>query len=263
MIKYASHYLLPFLIIISFSLGCVSKKKFTAKESELLKCREQAEWLSNEKNEALSRITDLESVQVSLSDEIENLRKNMGDALRQKEEELKAKEIKLNELQEIIQTLHQKVEKLRSTITKAMENFKSEDISVFIKDGKVYISLSEKLLFKSGSYKVDPMGVDALNKLALVLNQQPEINITIEGHTDNVGTDFSNWDLSVMRATSIIRILTDKNVTPNRIIAAGRGPFMPIADNESEEGRSRNRRTEIILSPNMQEFFDILNGKSE
>lgn len=260
-----SFYIPPtlFFLLIFFLSACVSKKKFIAKEGELALCRDQVAALTIEKNNANDKIATLESIQIDLTKEIETLRNDMGEALRKKEEELKAKETKLKELEQLIQTLNQKVEKLRSAITKAMESFKSEDISVMIKEGKVYVSLSEKLLFKSGSYKVDPLGVDALKKLAVVLNQQPEINITIEGHTDNVGTDFSNWDLSVMRATSIIRILTEKGVTSSRITASGRGPFVPVADNETEEGRAKNRRTEIILAPNMQEFFDILNGTTE
>jgi chemotaxis protein MotB len=247
------------IFIAGFS-GCVSMKKYLIKESELAASLSREEKLNNELNLANQRIAELESIQVGLTEDIERLKQNMGEELRKKEAELNAKEAKLKELQEVIAALNGKVEKLRNTITAAMESFKSEDISVMVKEGKVYVSMSEKLLFKSGSYKVDPLGIDALGKLATVLNNNPEIEITVEGHTDNVGTDPSNWDLSVMRATSIIRILTDKKVDPKRITASGRGPFLPVASNDTEEGRAKNRRTEIVLSPNLREFFDILNG---
>lgn len=248
------------LIFLTGFTGCISKKKYLIKESELAASISREDKLKNELDQANQRISELETIQIGLTEDIERLKQNMGDELRKKEAELNTKEAKLKELQEVIAALNGKVEKLRNTITAAMESFKSEDISVMIKDGKVYVSMSEKLLFKSGSYKVDPLGVDALGKLATVLINNPEIEITVEGHTDNVGTDPSNWDLSVMRATSIIRILTDKKVDPKRITASGRGPFLPVASNDTEDGRAKNRRTEIVLSPNLQEFFDILNG---
>lgn len=250
--------IIPITVFLAGFTGCISKKKYLMKESELAASLLREDKLKSELDQANQRIMELESIQVGLIEEIERLKKNMGEELRKKESELNVKEVKLKELQEVIAALNGKVEKLRNTITAAMESFKSEDISVMIKDGRIYISMSEKLLFRSGSYKVDPLGVDALGKLATVLINNPEIEITVEGHTDNVGTDLSNWDLSVMRATSIIRILTEKKVDPKRITASGRGPFLPVASNDTEEGRAKNRRTEIILSPNLRELFDIL-----
>lgn len=252
--------IIPIIVFLAGFTGCISKKKYLMKESELAASLLREDKLKSELDQANQRIMELESIQVGLIEEIERLKQNMGEELRKKEAELNVKEVKLKELQEVIAALNGKVEKLRNTITAAMESFKSEDISVMIKDGKIYISMSEKLLFRSGSYKVDPLGVDALGKLATVLINNPEIEITVEGHTDNVGTDLSYWYLSVMRATSIIRILTEKKVDPKRITASGRGPFLPVASNDTEEGRAKNRRTEIILSPNLREFFDILTG---
>lgn len=248
------------LIIIILS-GCISKKKFLASEARTASCRADsvrfADSLANERDKARLLNEDIER----LNAENTELRKDMSAELARKQEELKEKEAKLQELQSIIDNLNSKVEKLRQTITKAMESFKSDEISVFIRDGKVYISLSEKLLFKSGSTKVDPVGVDAITKLAAVLMANPEINVTIEGHTDNVGSPSSNWDLSVMRATSIIRILSDNGVDQAKVIASGRGQYFPVSENETPEGRAKNRRTEIILSPDLQAFFDILGTK--
>lgn len=217
--------IISIVVFLTSFTGCISKKKYLMKESELAASLLREDKLKTELEQANQRISELESIQVELIEDIKKLKQNMDEDLRKKEAELNVKEAKLKELQEVIAALNGKVEKLRNTITAAMESFKSEDISVMIKDGKVYISMSEKLLFKSGSYKVDPLGVDALGKLATVLINNPEIEITVEGHTDNVGTDISNWDLSVMRATSIIRILTEKKLIQNVLQHLEEVPF--------------------------------------
>lgn len=255
--------LLIFLMIVAAIsvTGCVSKKKFLASEMRTANCKLDSTRLQDSLAMERNTVRQLNGELELLKKDNEDLRKNMSEEIAKKQEELKEKEKKLSELQAIVDNLNNKVEKLRQTITKAMESFKNDEISVYIKDGKVYVSLSEKLLFKTGSTKVDPMGIDALVKLAGVLNSTPEINVTIEGHTDNVGSANSNWDLSVMRATSIIRILTENSVDPNRVIASGRGQFFPVSENETPEGRAKNRRTEIILSPDLKEFFDILGTK--
>jgi len=142
-------------------------------------------------------------------------------------------------------------------------NFKPDELSVQLIDGRLYVSLQEKLLFKSGSAVVDPKGKEALKTLASVLNTTQDISVMIEGHTDNVpinGKYEDNWSLSTARSTSIVRILTnDYKVDPKTIIAAGRAEFFPVADNTTTEGKAKNRRTEIILSPNLKELFKLLN----
>ena len=131
------------------------------------------------------------------------------------------------------------------------------------KDGKVYVAMSDKLLFDSGSARVDKRGKEALGKLAEVLNKQSDIDVYIEGHTDskpiNTAQFKDNWDLSVIRATSVVRILTkDYSVNPLQIQPSGRGEYMPVADNESAEGRSKNRRTEIIMAPKLDKLYQML-----
>jgi chemotaxis protein MotB len=155
------------------------------------------------------------------------------------------------------------MDKLRKTIADALVNFKPDELSVYIKDGNVYVSLQEKLLFKSGSAVVDPKGKEALGTLASVLNVTPDVNVMIEGHTDTVPIKNAmfadNWALSVARATSIVRILTkDYMLDAHRITASGRGEFHPVQTNETPEGRTSNRRTEIILSPNLNELYQLL-----
>lgn len=178
--------------------------------------------------------------------------------------DLAVREQKVKELEEILARKDEAVQALKKRITQALLNFKESDLTVSVKNGKVYVSLSEQLLFKSGSTSVDPKGVEALKQLAQAIKDQKDLNIMVEGHTDDVPIGRTsqymndNWDLSVLRATSIIRILTKAGVTPDQVMAAGRGEFMPVDDNETKEGRSKNRRTEIIITPNLDELFEIL-----
>jgi chemotaxis protein MotB len=143
-------------------------------------------------------------------------------------------------------------------------NFKENDITVKVKNGKVYVSLAEQLLFGSGSIEVDAKGVTALQQLAKAIKDQRDINILVEGHTDNVPVSKKsaymqdNWDLSVMRATSITKILTKSGVSPTQLTASGRGEYQPLATNDSPQNKQKNRRTEIIITPNLDELFRIL-----
>jgi chemotaxis protein MotB len=144
-----------------------------------------------------------------------------------------------------------------------LRSFSSEELSIEEKDGKVYVAMSDKLLFQSGSAQVDKRGKEALALLGGVLSRQNDIDVVIEGHTDtkpiNTVQFKDNWDLSVIRATSVVRILTKEyGVSPLQIQPSGRGEYMPVATNETTEGRSRNRRTEIIISPKLEQLFDLL-----
>ena len=154
---------------------------------------------------------------------------------------------------------------MKEEISKALAGFDALDVKVEYRNGKVYVSLAEKLLFKSGSITVDPKGKEALLKLADALNKKPDVQVAVEGHTDNKPMNSEkikdNWDLSVLRATSIVRILTDDGkMSSKRITASGKGDTQPIADNSTAEGRAKNRRTEIILTPNLDKILEIING---
>jgi chemotaxis protein MotB len=186
--------------------------------------------------------------------------------LQRLSDELDSRNKRLTELERMIAEKDEAVNTLRKKVSDALLGFEGEGITVTKKNGKVYVSLEEKLLFKSGSIDVDPRGVSALKKLAVVLEQNPDINITIEGHTDDVpvipGSQLKdNWDLSVRRATSIIRILlANSTINPKRLTASGHGEFMPVDPAKTPEARQKNRRTEIILTPNLDELFNILEG---
>jgi len=170
---------------------------------------------------------------------------------------------RLKNLQDMIQSQKDVMSKLKNSIADALMNYKTDELSVYIKNGNVYVSLEEKLLFKSGSEVVGVKGKEALKSLANVLNSTKDITVMIEGHTDNVPiktTRFKdNWDLSTARATSVVRILTnDYGFDPSRITASGKGKFHSIKTNETAEGRAGNRRTVVSLSPDLNELFKLL-----
>jgi chemotaxis protein MotB len=182
------------------------------------------------------------------------------------QQELDDRERKVVELEGIVNRKDSVLLALKNRISTALLGFEGDGLTITQKNGKVYISLEEQLLFASGSWTVDSRGQEALSKLAKSLESQKEINILIEGHTDNIafggrGQIKDNWDLSVARATSIVRILTENSsISEQRLTAAGRGEFMPIADNSTNDGRSANRRIEIILSPKLDDLYQLLDN---
>lgn len=189
---------------------------------------------------------------------------NREEILKKAQDELEQRSTRLKELETALQQKDEAVKQLRQKVMDALVGFNDKGLTVHEKNGKVYVSLEEKLLFKTGQWDVDPKGQQALSKLSEVLAQNPDINIMVEGHTDDVpmhgsGSVKDNWDLSVMRATAVTRILlNNKSIDPKRIIAAGRGEFFPIDEAKTPEARQKNRRTEIILTPRLDEIFKIL-----
>ena len=177
---------------------------------------------------------------------------------------LAEREKKVRELEAVLAAKDKAVNDLKNRITSALMNFKESDLTVNVKNGKVYVSLAEQLLFASGSVEVDSKGVTALQQLAKAVKDQHDINIMVEGHTDNVPISKKsqymqdNWDLSVMRATAITKILTKAGVSTKQITASGRGEYMPLAANDTPQNKAKNRRTEIIITPNLDELFKIL-----
>ena len=174
------------------------------------------------------------------------------------------RERKVKELENILSEKDKAVQGLKSRISNALLNFKENDLTVKIKNGKVYVSLAEQLLFKSGSIVVDGKGVTALQQLGKAIKDQKDLAITVEGHTDNVPMPAKgeymqdNWDLSVLRATAITKILTKAGVSSKQITSSGKGEFSPLMSNTSAENKQKNRRTEIIITPNLDELFKIL-----
>ncbi len=186
------------------------------------------------------------------------------DILKSAQAELEQRSVRLKELEVALQQKDDAVKQLRQKVMDALLGFNNKGLTIQEKNGKVYVSLDEQLLFKTGQWEVDPKGQQALSNLAEVLGQNADINVLVEGHTDDVpmrgaGSVKDNWDLSVLRATAVSRILLkNKAVEPKRITAAGRGEFFPIDEAKTPEARQKNRRTEIILTPRLDEIFKIL-----
>lgn len=179
-------------------------------------------------------------------------------------EELQKREARVNELEAILKSKDDAVNDLKKKVSDALLGFENKGLTITQKNGKIYVSLDESLLFASGSTVVEAKGVEALKKLAKVLEQNSDINVLVEGHTDDVpmngkGEIKDNWDLSVMRATAIVKILTNNSkVDPKRLTAAGKGEHFPIDPAKTTEARKKNRRTEIILTPKLDELFKVL-----
>ena len=273
--------LFTFLTIL-LCTSCVTKKKFMLAELAATANKDSLQGL----------LTDCRNTGNQMSVQIKNLMRDttkMGNSIRQyqsmlnvnmteqeklnallnqKKNELNERERTINELQQMINAQNEKVRKLLSSVKDALLGFSSDELTVREKDGKVYVAMSDKLLFQSGSARLDKRGEEALGKLAEVLNKQTDIDVFIEGHTDNKPINTvqfkDNWDLSVIRATSVVRILIKNyNVNPLQIQPSGRGEYMPVDDNETAEGRSKNRRTEIIMAPKLDKLFQMLQTSEE
>lgn len=189
-----------------------------------------------------------------------------------KEQETKSKEIdslqislekkqkRLVQLENMINKNKAEVNKLKNIINDALKSFDNSELNVYLKDGKVYVAMEEKLLFKTGSSSVDKRGKEAIIKLGKILEKNTDTEILIEGHTDNTGPDKYNWKLSTERALSVVNILTkNTNIQASRITASGRGMHKPVADNSDEAGKQKNRRIEIILVPKLDSLYNIMN----
>ena len=243
--------------------SCVTKGKFLLQESRANRLQRDSTQTHNNLDECNLKVRNLGSEKDQLQSQNEASQRDLQNLSSASKMTIAEQAKRLKDLQNLIQAQRDAMNKLKKTIGDALVNFKADELYVYVKDGKVYVSLQEKLLFKSGSAVVDPKGREALGSLAKVLNVTPDISVLIEGHTDTIPikrVDFvDNWSLSTGRATTIVRILTkDYGVDPHSITAAGRGEFHPIKTNETPEGKASNRRTEIIISPNLNELYKLL-----
>ena len=233
----------------------------TAKNSQLIskkaeETKKLLEELQNTREDLLKKEDELLRIEQNLSVKQEELIDTQN--------ELFEREKKVIELQLVIGKKDSVLSVLRDKISSALLGFEGDGLTITQKNGKVYISLEEQLLFASGSWQVDSRGKEALAKLSKALENQQDINVLIEGHTDSIpfggrGQIKDNWDLSVVRATAIVRILTSSSsIDPERLTAAGKGEFVPIQSNSTTSGRSANRRIEIILTPKLYDLYELL-----
>jgi len=260
-----------FLVLSMIFTACGPGKKLVASRVHVSSLQMDSTTTHGQLTDCNSQVTTLSAEKASLQDQKASLQnqnasvhKDLNALSSSTEMTIADQATRLKNLQNIIQSQKDVLSRLKNSISDALMKYKTDELSVSIKDGSVYVSLSEKLLFKSGSAVVDPKGVAALRSLALVLNSTKDINVLIEGHTDNVPIKTAlfkdNWDLSTSRATSIVRILTkDNGFDSRRITSSGRSEFRPLNPNDSPEGRAGNRRTEVILSPDLNELYKMLN----
>jgi len=243
--------------------SCVAKKKFLNEQAKVQNLKIDSISLYNSLTGCNAKVADVEKGKAEMQKDISNLSSSYDASIKNSNMTIAEQAKRLKDMQTLIQSQKDILNKLKKTVADALINFKPDELSVSIIDGKLYVSLQEKLLFKSGSSIVDAKGKEALKSLATVLKTTQDINVVIEGHTDNVpmkGKSIDNWSLSTERATSIVRILTnDYGVDQSNIIATGRSEFYPVSENATAEGKAKNRRTEIILSPNLSELFKLIN----
>jgi chemotaxis protein MotB len=246
--------------------ACVAKRKY-------ISARNRADMNEKEVAALNARVTNMNGTITELNTNISTLKGRVGElgfenqqtanALNLSKEQIAAQRQRMLQLQNLIAQQQKNTEALRAKIADALTGFNSSELTVAMKNGRVYISMQESLLFPSGSAAVNPKGKVALSKVAEVLNSNPDININIEGHTDSISIHnkqyADNWSLSVARATSIAHVLIDEHkVLPGRLVASGRSYYDPIGTNETPAGRALNRRTEIILEPRLDELMDLM-----
>jgi len=256
-----------FLVFLSliFSLlftSCGPSKKLMVSNAKVDKLQKDSASTHGQLNDCYEQVNNLNKERAALQNENAVVQNDLKALSTESKMTIADQAKRLKNLQSMIQSQKDVMTKLKNSIAEALMNYKTDELYVYIKDGNVYVSLQEKLLFKSGSDVVDPKGKEALKSLAKVLNSTKDITVMIEGHTDNVPIKTKlfqdNWDLSTARATSIVRILTKDGFDSNRITASGRGQFHPVKTNETVEGRADNRRTEVILSPDLKELYKLL-----
>jgi chemotaxis protein MotB len=244
--------------------------RLTTRYADLQKAQE--ELVSGKAQETQRLLAELRTAQSDLQKKeglMRDLEINLDTkkaALEELTFELERRNVRLTELEKMLDAQQKAVRELKAKVSEALYGFEDNGLSVTMKNGQVYVSMDEKLLFKTGSYEIDANGRNALRKLGALLEKNPDISINIEGHTDDVpyraaaGQQLvDNWDLSVKRATTVVRVLIqDTNINPKRLVASGRSEYMPVDARKAADARQKNRRTEIILTPDLTALYKIL-----
>lgn len=269
-----------YLLALTLFTSCVSQKKYTAMQDRAVNCENELNTsknqinlleagLANEKNRSKSLEQQMEYFKSTNTDLLARL-SDLSVVSKSGAESIKKSLEALNEQNKYIKDLTSNMQRKDSinlvlvmNLKRSLDNFDDEDINIEVKKGVVYVSISDKMLFRSGSYNISNRAEEVIGKIAKIINDHKELDILVEGHTDNVpiSTDCmtDNWDLSVKRATSIVRLMQTKfGVQPLRMTAGGRSEYLPKTTNATTEGRAINRRTEIIILPKLDQFFELL-----
>ena len=246
------------------------EKRLNDCDKKVNKLRQDSTQMASGQNSLQEDLTELRASCEQAKENYEKLKNKSADKIRSLianlealQEDLRKREARLREVEGQLARRDSIVNALYSKLNDALIGFKDKGLTVEIRNGKVYVSLSNKLLFKSGSTKIDPEGQKALKDLSTVLRSSTDITIMVEGHTDdvpvsNLGDIKDNWDLSVMRSTEVVRLLVKEGVDPLQVIPSGRGEFIPVDPNKTNEARAKNRRTEIVLSPKLDELYKLV-----
>jgi len=241
-------------LILENEYASLQNKHKNLEESYAILSNQSSKKLAEQAQKNQELLAELEAKELKLATESSRLEKL--------QKELKLRSEQIDELQSLINAKEAQMQQLKNAISSALHNFEGKGLTVVHKNGKIYVSMENKLLFNSGSWAVGSEGKKAVEQLASVLAENKDINVLIEGHTDDVpytgATLIDNWDLSVKRATAIVRILENKGVNPTQITAAGRSEFVPVDSNKNAEGKAKNRRIEIILAPNLDQISKLL-----
>ena len=267
-------------LITIFLASCVSQKKFTVLEELQQNTKNlldsttvQLNTCNDEKEAALAQVASLTEQNKFLTENNQDLINNIGNLttlstkgaenLERSLESMKEKDIRIQRMQDAVTKKDSVTLALVTSLKGVLGNMSDEDIEINVEKGVVYVSISDKLLFRSGSYTVTNRAKTVLGKVAKVVNDKPEIEFMVEGHTDNVPIKMDgiedNWDLSVKRATAVVRILENEfGVSPSRMTAAGRSYYIPVADNDTASNRAKNRRTRIVVLPKLDQFYDLI-----
>lgn len=243
-----------FLSVIAIAFGsCVSSKKYKESVSR------NAE-LERKNDELRAQNSKLEGNVNQLQASISNNERDLSN----KDQAIADEQKKMRDMKALVDEERDAIRKLKQDVCSALKCFTPDELKIEVRNGKLYVSMSDKLLFPSGSDVVNQRGKEAIGMLADVLKNS-DLEIMVEGHTDPVpihtDRNHDNWDLSVHRATSVTRIFIDNGIPAERIIASGRGKFHPLADNETAEGRQTNRRTEIVLAPKLDKLWKLTEGE--
>lgn len=241
------------------------QEEYTAAQNNLNTLQASYDALEKNSSAAIAENVKKNRELLSQLEEKEKVLAAESTRLKELEKQLNVRSERVDELERLVAAKDAAMKKLKDALSKALLDFEGKGLTVEERDGKVYVSMENKLLFGSGSWNLGPEGRRAVKQLGNVLAQNPDIAVLIEGHTDNVpfkggGQVSGNWDLSTKRATAIVEILKENEaINPENLTAAGRGEFAPIASNDTPEGRARNRRIEVILTPKLDEITKLLN----
>ena len=269
-----------YVLALTLFTSCVSQKKYTAMQDRAVICENELNTsknqinlleagLANEKNRSKSLEQQMEYFKSTNTDLLARL-SDLSVVSKSGAESIKKSLEALNEQNKYIKDLTSSIQRKDSinlvlvmNLKRSLDNFEDEDINIEVKKGVVYVSISDKMLFRSGSYNISSRAEEVIGKIAKIINDHKELDILVEGHTDNVPIStecmVDNWDLSVKRATSIVRLMQTKfAVQPIRMTAGGRSEYLPKTTNATAEGRAVNRRTEIIILPKLDQFFELL-----